>query len=117
MTPLAPETVSSLREWIKQGRSSHRLFVSSTGAAWKYDKLGKAYSRAMALAGFDTYTFKHLRNIANTVRRDHRLPEEMGPTILGQTIKGTTKFYTGSADEKYLVPLVDAIRKDYFGGE
>lgn len=115
MTPLATETVESLRTWLKQGRSYRPVFVSSNGLSWKYAKLNAAFGRAKKVAGIASFhTFKHLRNIAPTVRRDKGLPADMSETILGQSIKGTTRFYTGDADETYLLPLVAAVRDVYF---
>lgn len=118
LTPLAPETVAALKEWLAQDRSSQWLFVSATGAAWKNESINDAFVRMKELAGYNSdYTFKHLRNVAATVCRNAKLPREMAQTILGHTIDGTDQFYTGDADVEYLVPLVGAIRQDYFGGE
>lgn len=54
------------------------------------------------------------RNIGATLCRDARLPTDMAEAWLGHSARGTNKFYTGEAQEDYLLPLVQVIGGRYF---
>lgn len=60
------------------------------------------------------WQIRHLRNIGSTLCRDAHLPTGMATAWLGQSARGTNKFYTGEAKDDYLVPLVKEIRAHYF---
>jgi len=53
------------------------------------------------------------RNIGATLCRGARLPTDMAEAWLGHSARGTNKFYTGEAEEDYLLPLVRVIGEKY----
>ena len=63
------------------------------------------------------WSFKHLRNIAPTLRKKSKLHPEMSDAILGHSVRGTSRFYEGDIGDDYLLPLVKMVGKEYFGGE
>jgi hypothetical protein len=57
---------------------------------------------------------RHCRNIGSTVRRNARLPSDMANAWLGHSARETNRFYTGDAEDDYLLPLVQEIERRYF---
>ena len=60
------------------------------------------------------WQLRNCRRIGATFCRDAHLPTDMAIAWLGQSARGTNKFYTGEAKEDYLQPLVRAIHRTYF---
>ena len=61
------------------------------------------------------WTFKHLRNIGGKKR--HGINSDERDHFLGHVDPKQTRWYTGDADETYLLPLVQRIGAEYFDGE
>jgi len=114
-TPLLPETARALIRWREYERPTEYVFRNARKAPWTYDDISRVFGQLKRDAGHNSYwSFKHLRNVAPTVRRDAKLPTDMSDTLLGHAIHGTSRFYTGDADETYLLPLVRAVGNRYF---
>lgn len=63
----------------------------------------------------DGWTFKHLRNIGG--KRRHGIGKEERDHFLGHVDQTQTRWYTGDADQTYLVALVNGMGAEYFDGE
>lgn len=85
------------------------LNQSTTFGATKYVRLLRRAAKCPK-----KWQLRHCRKIGATLCRDAHLPTDMAIAWLGQSARGTNKFYTGEAKEDYLLPLVREIRKTYF---
>jgi hypothetical protein len=85
------------------------LNQSTTFGATKYVRLLRRAAKCPP-----KWQLRHCRKIGATLCRDAHLPTDMAIAWLGQSARGTNKFYTGEAKDDYLLPLVRAIRNTYF---
>ncbi len=120
LTPLLLQTIKALKRWRAYEKPSTLVFSNSQKGAWVQDKLNTAFVKLKKAAGYGSFwTFKHLKNVAPSLRKKHRLDSEMSDAILGHIPKGskTSKFYEDDVDESYLLPLVELVDNHFFGGK
>ena len=102
----------------------HDSWAERTGLAngrrnlYTHSDLNETFGRLKVAACItDPWTFKHLRNIAPSIRKAARLPQEVSDVVLGHVCEVSSKFYEGDVGADYLLPLVDFVGEQYFGGE
>lgn len=120
LTPLLPSTISAVRRWLDHEplSSAPTLFRNSRRNVYTHSDLNETFQRLLAAADITApWTFKHLRNIAPSVRKTARLPQEVSDVVLGHVCEVSSKFYEGDVGADYLLPLVDFVGEQYFGGE
>jgi hypothetical protein len=86
------------------------LNPSTTFGATKYVRLLRKAAKCPK-----KWQLRHRRKIGATVCRDAHLPTDMAIAWLGHSARGMNKFYTGEAQNDYLLPLVKWISAQYFG--
>lgn len=110
-TPLLPETVEALKAWRDyEPDKTGTVFRSDSKKLLEGRLIGKGYNR---LNTGSNHTFKHIKNIAGTIRKRRKLHPEMSDAILGHSVRGTSRFYEGDVSDDYLLPLIDAIAEEY----
>lgn len=112
--PLLASTVNALIQLKENCQMADTIFRTAHGSPHNKDTIRRQLESAMTEAGLTpkSWTFKHLRNVGGKKRlgitgdeRDH---------FLGHVGATESKWYTGDADEKYLLPLVKKIEHEYF---
>jgi len=119
LTPLLPSTVAALVNWRAFEKPTEIVFRNARKGKWVYDKLSRVFGQIKTASGHQGFwSFKHLRNVAPSLRKSNHLPSDMSDAILGHVLKtGNSKFYEDEVDERYLIPLVNLVGTEYFGGE
>jgi integrase len=117
LTPLLPSTVEALRAYREVQPYDGVVFRTARGGPCSHNAFRAAFNKLLEQAGIEGFTFKHLRNIAPTLGRRHKLSRDERDAILGHVVEGTSKFYEDGIDASYLVDLVNLVGREYFGGE
>ena len=116
--PLLPATVNALK-LLKESRPvCDTIFRNTTGSRHNSGTVYHQLEDALAETKQENsgaWSFKHLRNIGGKKRLGISLEER--DHFLGHVDPSQTRWYTGDADESYLVPLVNEIGTEYFDGE
>jgi integrase len=118
-TPLLPSVVAALKAWNRETRNGGKtVFRNAQNGSVDSRGIARMFTRLKKTAAVNSgLTFKHIRNVGPTLRKQAGLPTDMSDAILGHTVAGTSKYYEGDVDETYLAPVVNLIGKEYFGGE
>ncbi len=125
LTPLLPSTLKAIRRWIEFAGKGETLFTSDKGNELRSDVVSEGFNRlAQAVqvdgkpAPVEGWTMKHLRNVGSSLGRIHRRPDDERQAFLGHVANGSNKWYEDpDLGAGYLLPLVNLIGADYFGGE
>jgi integrase len=119
LTPLLPSTVDSLLRWREHEMPvGGQVFRTARKGRCGRNRVSATMKRLRDGASVDeSWSFKHLRNVGATLGKRGRRSRDERDAFLGHVVDGTSKFYEGDVDETYLIPLVDLIGEQYFGGE
>jgi len=118
--PLLPSTISALLDWREyEEQFTDTVFRNDGKKPWASATISKAFDRLKnGIKGGDGWNFKHLRKMAPQIGRDHRRQLEERDAILGHKPKGMTReHYEDMLTPEFLVPLVNCIGAELFGGE
>ena len=118
-TPLLSATTNSLTQWRKyEPVHSPFVFRSARRATLTGTLLGRTFRRLAAEAGVDpVWSSKHARNIGPSLAKAAGLSIEVRDTFLGHVVRGTHGHYEDDPGPACLLPVVNLIGHDYFGGE
>ena len=118
-TPLLPSTVAALDRWLSfEATSSDLVFRSAAGGPLRTTHLGRNFRKLAKAAGVEKeWSMKHLRNVGPSMAKQAGVSREMRDTFLGHVVNGANRWYEADVDEYYLVPLVNLVGEQYFGGE
>lgn len=114
--PLLPSVTALLRKMSRKG--SH-VFRTTRGEQFTSHRVGELWEVLCSAAKVDhsIHHYKHIRNVAPTLRQRYHLQQELADYILGHVPSRTTDMYEQEPDHLWLIPLVNLIGKDYFHGE
>ena len=114
--PLAPETVTALRE-LRRINPGEYVFYCQWGLPWGKMIIFSRMKSLKAKAGLaeSPFTFKHLRNIGPNVADELDLPLQRIDGFLGHSIKSMASHYMrAEKSASQYQALVDEIAKRYF---
>lgn len=119
LAPLLPSTVESLRRWREHETPvGGPVFRTARKGRYGRNSVSATMKRLREEASVDeSWSFKHMRNVGATLGKRGRRSRDERDAFLGHVVDGASKFYEGDVDETYLIPLVDLIGEQYFGGE
>lgn len=119
ITPLHANTVNALKDWQQFERhATGPVFRTASGGSYTRNRIAQSFNRLRRLAEVDVrWTFKHLRNVGPTLAKRAAMPRDFRDALLGHTVNGSSRFYEGDVDERYLLPLVKMIGDEYFDVE
>lgn len=117
-TPLLPSTIAAINRWRESEVTRFKnVFTNDGKKPFVSAKVSNNFQRLRDAVGADGVWFKHCRNVGATLGRNHRLTINECEAFLGHDVNGMCVFYMGDTPDDYLVPLVNLIGAEYFGGE